>query len=344
MLLKVKLCNRPSCTRLLGPRGSRFSLAREALFAYTTAWVLPALLIRGPQGERLKAGEGERLKQWLASLARLVAFLHPTAGITDAVAQHMFSGFAAVFQSRLHSARPDAPSISAALCMMCMTINVISAQPGGDQRLRCEALVQTGLLGCISRLACRWWADEGWFFAYGLLIKRLLPAMCAILPADAATSSRLRAADASFADADIDTDFLPGPAPVKHQLMTVSDLGHMFHSIEHIKHSPERALRLVSGSSQATKQMALNNMTVLVEALEGKYGAWDARCAAMELLRSRMAALGPGCNSPACGNLAGASEGALKTRQCSGCMRARYCSAACQKAAWRLHRRVCGQL
>ncbi|KAK9804770.1 hypothetical protein WJX72_004623 [[Myrmecia] bisecta] len=120
---------------------------REALFAYTAAWMLPALLTRGP--------EGERLKQWLASLARLVAFLHPTAAITDAVAQHMFSRFAAVFQSRLHSARPDEPSISAALCMMCMAINLISAHPGGDRWLRCAALVQTGLLGCITRLACR---------------------------------------------------------------------------------------------------------------------------------------------------------------------------------------------
>ncbi|KAK9804904.1 hypothetical protein WJX72_011023 [[Myrmecia] bisecta] len=283
---------RPHCA---ATSSSSIVSKREALFAHTAAWALPVLLTRGP--------EGERLKHWLAILARLVAFLHPTAAITDAVALHMFSGFAAVFQSRLHSARPDAPSISAALCMMCMAINLISAHPGGDRRLHCAALVQTGLLGCISRLACRWWADEGWFFAHGLLIKRLLPAMCAILPADAASSSRLRAADACFADADIDTDFLPGLAPVKHQ--PAPFLRNMFHSVEFVKHSPERALRLVSGLSQTTKQMAVNNITVLVEALEAKYSAWDARCAAMELERSRMAALGPGCNSPACRNLAG---------------------------------------
>ncbi|KAK9823313.1 hypothetical protein WJX72_001858 [[Myrmecia] bisecta] len=211
---------------------------REALFAYTAAWVLPALLTREPNEERLR--------HWLGSLARLVAYLYPTAAITDAVAQHMFSRIAAVFQSRLHSAIPDEPSISAALCMMCMAINLISAHPGGYQRLRCQAVVQTGLLGHISRMACRWWADEGRLFAYGLLIKRLLPAMCAILPADAATSSRLAAADACFADADIDTDLLPGPAPVKNQPAT--DLGHMLHNIKHTREGSASGVRTVTGS------------------------------------------------------------------------------------------------
>lgn len=51
----------------------------------------------------------------------------------------------------------------------------------------------------------------------------------------------------------------------------------------------------------------------------------------------------PGCCNLACTNLAGVSEATLKTKLCSGCGRARYCSVECQKTAWRKggHATVC---
>lgn len=52
----------------------------------------------------------------------------------------------------------------------------------------------------------------------------------------------------------------------------------------------------------------------------------------------------PGCSHWGCTNLGGFSEDALLTRLCSGCKRARYCSPACQRAAWVEggHREACG--
>ncbi len=46
-----------------------------------------------------------------------------------------------------------------------------------------------------------------------------------------------------------------------------------------------------------------------------------------------------------CGDLSGASEAGLRTQLCSGCNVARYCSAACQKTAWRAgHKGACQRL
>lgn len=52
----------------------------------------------------------------------------------------------------------------------------------------------------------------------------------------------------------------------------------------------------------------------------------------------------PGCYHQGCSNLEGISEAALPTLLCSGCKQARYCSVACQKAAWHEggHAAVCG--
>jgi hypothetical protein len=46
------------------------------------------------------------------------------------------------------------------------------------------------------------------------------------------------------------------------------------------------------------------------------------------------------CNNPGCDNLEGASEAAVASKMCAGC-RCRYCSAACQAADWRRHRKGC---
>jgi hypothetical protein len=49
------------------------------------------------------------------------------------------------------------------------------------------------------------------------------------------------------------------------------------------------------------------------------------------------------CNHPSCDNLAGGSEVAAASKLCSGC-RCRYCTAACQKSAWRRHRHACRRM
>jgi hypothetical protein len=63
---------------------------------------------------------------------------------------------------------------------------------------------------------------------------------------------------------------------------------------------------------------------------------------ALQLCRALVAAapLPLVCNNPSCDNLVGASETTVATKLCAGC-RCRYCSAACQAADWRRHRRGC---
>jgi hypothetical protein len=49
-----------------------------------------------------------------------------------------------------------------------------------------------------------------------------------------------------------------------------------------------------------------------------------------------------GCCNLGCTNLEGMRESELSHKRCSACMAARYCSAACQKAAWGSHKVACG--
>jgi hypothetical protein len=46
------------------------------------------------------------------------------------------------------------------------------------------------------------------------------------------------------------------------------------------------------------------------------------------------------CNNPGCGELSGVSEAAAACYVCAGCG-CRYCSAACQAAGWRSHKKAC---
>jgi hypothetical protein len=53
------------------------------------------------------------------------------------------------------------------------------------------------------------------------------------------------------------------------------------------------------------------------------------------------------CNNPACSNMGGPSEVQLvngPSTKCGRCRTARYCGAACQRAAWPQHKAVCKSL
>ena len=60
----------------------------------------------------------------------------------------------------------------------------------------------------------------------------------------------------------------------------------------------------------------------------------------LALRRARALALRT-CANPACTQLAGDSEAALKGRRCSGCRLVRYCCEGCSKQDWQKHKRAC---
>jgi hypothetical protein len=84
-----------------------------------------------------------------------------------------------------------------------------------------------------------------------------------------------------------------------------------------------------SGAQQATKQIDVGQLYA------------DA----LELCRAVVAAapLPVVCNNPSCERLEGISEAAAAGKLCAGC-RCRYCSAACQAADWRRHKRACKRM
>jgi hypothetical protein len=49
------------------------------------------------------------------------------------------------------------------------------------------------------------------------------------------------------------------------------------------------------------------------------------------------------CNNPGCSDLIGVSEAAAVRYVCAGCG-CRYCSAACQAAGWRSHKKACRRM
>jgi hypothetical protein len=66
---------------------------------------------------------------------------------------------------------------------------------------------------------------------------------------------------------------------------------------------------------------------------------------ALELCRALVAAtpLPLVCNNPGCETITGVSEASVARKVCAGC-RCRYCSAACQTADWRRHKRACKRM
>jgi len=61
----------------------------------------------------------------------------------------------------------------------------------------------------------------------------------------------------------------------------------------------------------------------------------------MTLEERRMALPSVGCWSPRCRSMATPAEDTLGTLECSQCLVAKYCSAACQKAHWKAHKAAC---
>jgi hypothetical protein len=68
--------------------------------------------------------------------------------------------------------------------------------------------------------------------------------------------------------------------------------------------------------------------------------AGDAASDAVQLCWSAAELLG--CCNLGCTNLEGMRERELDYKRCGACGAARYCSAACQKAAWAGHKVACG--
>jgi hypothetical protein len=73
-----------------------------------------------------------------------------------------------------------------------------------------------------------------------------------------------------------------------------------------------------------------------VHALAQRYADTLGICRAL----AAAAPLSVVCNNPECQNLQGLSEAAASCKACAGC-KCRYCSAACQTADWKRHKRAC---
>jgi hypothetical protein len=65
--------------------------------------------------------------------------------------------------------------------------------------------------------------------------------------------------------------------------------------------------------------------------------------AALALDEARALATRP-CANPRCVKIVGCRERDAVVMRCQGCTTSRYCCLECQKAAWRAHNGVCGEL
>ena len=104
-------------------------------------------------------------------------------------------------------------------------------------------------------------------------------------------------------------------------------------------------------AAEAQPEDSLEDLRLRTPALR-PVGCWCMGCGALQnaalpvrCLLSPMPHLISAPGVRRCRNLSGASEAGLRTLLCSGCNAARYCSAACQKAAWRAgHKGACQRL
>ncbi|KAK9810460.1 hypothetical protein WJX72_011038 [[Myrmecia] bisecta] len=283
----------------------------EPVRAYAAAWVLPTML--GLLDAFLVSNAA--CQRWLGIIAHLVAALAATGPLDDAIVRHLCTVLVRLEGRAILSQRADLLYRMRAIQLLFnITRDVVNAPAHSASRpnARLEAVVQTGLLALLCTETSRVLADEDIATFFGLLATDVLPAAACLLPVDAQTANNVLALTRPFIGLNL------------NEAVSSSRFGIVM-------------------IAEHEKSKALAAMAELVEALEALCGPWDqtgmAAAAALEL--ARFAALGPGCHNPGCKNMSGATEAELPTRKCSGCMKAHYCSAACQKAAWKVHKRAC---
>ena len=89
---------------------------------------------------------------------------------------------------------------------------------------------------------------------------------------------------------------------------------------------------------QRTLLPALNALASAATASDPVAGGTEQRLCVARALTTRV------CANPACMALRGCSEGRMRSRRCSGCGVARYCSRECQAEDFASHGEVCQQL
>ena len=100
-----------------------------------------------------------------------------------------------------------------------------------------------------------------------------------------------------------------------------------------------RQLRSRAAWEGAARQL-LPQLQALAQQAARRYAPERQHTEGVELRLARALAL-HACANPRCTNVAGASEGRLRSRRCGGGCGSRYCSEACRDAAWPAHARVC---
>jgi hypothetical protein len=94
-----------------------------------------------------------------------------------------------------------------------------------------------------------------------------------------------------------------------------------------------------SSSAAAQQQQAPDDTSGKQDPLQQMYADTLAVCRAL----TAVAPLPVVCNNPRCSVLSDVSEAAAARFVCAGCG-CRYCSAACQAASWRGHKKACRRM
>ena len=104
----------------------------------------------------------------------------------------------------------------------------------------------------------------------------------------------------------------------------------------------KKQLRSRAAWEGAARQI-LPQLRALAQQAAKRYAEEQQHTEEAELREARALAL-HACANPGCVNVAGASEGRLRSRRCGGGCGARFCCEACRDAAWPMHARVCAEL
>ncbi len=109
----------------------------------------------------------------------------------------------------------------------------------------------------------------------------------------------------------------------------------------------EMSISILEEVWEEEQARSMSPITPAAPLMDPTFPDWELLQA--ELLASSLPDSGWGeglwCCNPGCTNLSGRSEMQLATSACAGGCGARYCSRACQEAAWRMgHRESCGRI